>query len=56
MAYADYTIRVIARAIAIKADARLGTPEELVLVYPEAERGLILTEVYRMRSDLEPVE
>lgn len=54
MAYAAYTIRVIARAIITKTDAGLGTPEDMVLVYPESERVAILAEIYRMRPDLQP--
>jgi len=54
MAYPAYTVRVIARAIITKVGAGQGTPEELVLAYPEAERVAILAEVYRMRPDLEP--
>ncbi len=56
MAYPAYTVRVIARAIITKVDAGLGTPEELVLVYPEAERAAILAEVYRMRPDMQPAQ
>lgn len=52
MAYPDYTLRVIARAIIAKADASQGSPEDLVLAFPEAERDAILDEVYRMRPDL----
>lgn len=54
MAYAPYVIRVIARAIITKHDMGLGTPEELVLAYPEEERQAILTEVYNIRPDLKP--
>ena len=53
MAYAAYTIRVIARAIITKVDLCQGAPEELVAVYPEVERAGILAEVYRLRPDLE---
>lgn len=56
MAYPTYTVRVIARAIITKTDAGQGTPEELVLAYPEAERAAILAEVYRVRPDLKPIE
>ena len=52
MAYAPYVIRVIARAIITKYEMGLGTPEELVLAYPEEERPAILDEVYNMRPDL----
>lgn len=54
MAYAPYVVRVIARAIITKYEMGLGTPEELVLVYPEEERQAILDEVYDMRPDLRP--
>lgn len=52
MAYAPYVVRVIARAIITKSDMGMGTPAELVLVYPADERQPILDEVYNMRPDL----
>jgi len=52
MAYAPYVVRVIARAIITKHDMGLGTPEELVLSYPETEQAAILAEVYKIRPDL----
>lgn len=54
MAYAPYVIRVIARATITKTDMGFGTPEELVLAYPETEQEAILAEVYAMRPDLQP--
>jgi len=54
MACAPYVIRVIAQAIITKYEMGLGTPEELVLAYPEEERPAILTEVYNIRPDLKP--
>lgn len=54
MAYAPYVVRAIARAIITKHDMGLGTPEELVLAYPEEERAAILAEVYNIRPDLKP--
>ncbi|MCL6561284.1 MAG: hypothetical protein K6U74_21350 [Firmicutes bacterium] len=56
MAYTAYTIRVIARAVITKVEMGQGTPEELVAVYPEAERAGILAEVYRMKPEFEPVQ
>lgn len=52
MAYAPHVVRVVARAIIAKSDMGLGTPKELVLAYPKAERQAILAEVYRIRPDL----
>ncbi len=52
MIYAPYVVRVIARALITKHDMGLGTPQELVLAYPEEDRQAILEEVYNMRPDL----
>ena len=56
MAYASYVVRVIARAIITKTDMGLGTPEELVLVYPATEQPVILAEIHRIRPELEPAQ
>lgn len=55
MAYAAYTIRVIARAIITKVDGGLGTAEDLALAYPAEEQAAILAQVYQLRPDLQPV-
>jgi hypothetical protein len=55
MAYPAYVVRMLARAIITKVDSGQGAPEELVTVYPDAERAAILDEVYQMRPDLKPV-
>ena len=56
MAYAEYTIRVAARAIVAKLGTLQGTAEELVLIYPESERQPILDQVYSYKPDLKPAE
>jgi hypothetical protein len=54
MAYSDYLVRVLARALITKHEMGLGSPEDLVKAYPEAEQPAILSEIYIMRPDLQP--
>ena len=54
MPYAEYTIRVAARAIIAKFEVTQESVEELILAYPKSERQPILDQIYSFRTDLKP--